>query len=289
MDNGFTSLEEIKREFLIESNDIDEMVSALKGMLKELHPDPGGRGFQSSEDEDKFYKINEAIKFMREEETNEVAIRTEVSALAELVKMQLTINNSAMAKSELSDEVDKTLRSFRGYHRVSKLTLAGVSTFFGGLWLFPEKLMAHPIIIKYVDFSDSQMFNYFSITWILLVFLTLVLWLNTFKKDNKRKEFLEGIKSTSMQSYGFSLFLKYVKGSALTEEDIAFTEEEFIQFFISHGDELGYHLGLYDSQVCRIDSSLGESMAKTILTSAASKGMIKMVDSKEFSDRYRVI
>ncbi|GKT29186.1 hypothetical protein ADUPG1_001091, partial [Aduncisulcus paluster] len=67
MDNGFTSLEEIKREYLIESNDIDEMVGALKGQLKEIHPDHEGGDFESGEQKERVLKLNAALDFVRKE------------------------------------------------------------------------------------------------------------------------------------------------------------------------------------------------------------------------------
>lgn len=58
------TIEEIKKEFRINSNDISEIRKELRDIVKEIHPDKNEGKFKSDTDESKYHKTLKAIEFL---------------------------------------------------------------------------------------------------------------------------------------------------------------------------------------------------------------------------------
>ncbi len=75
----FNSLNEIKEEFGIESEEVDSVKKELKKLIKDIHPDKNNGEFKNKLDKKNYHNIQSALDFL--EKGFEVVSRVELHAL----------------------------------------------------------------------------------------------------------------------------------------------------------------------------------------------------------------
>ncbi len=278
MDNKYTTIESIKSEFSINDDDIEVIRSKLRSKQISIHPDKNGGVFTNDEDEKYFHKLSKAIEFIDSSEKKNAlvsvsAVTDLTKAVTELVKSQSSTKNNA-----LSEQVSSSIESYKSRLKLPKIALSIISIAVTAIWLFPNTVKEHPVLSKWIDFSDQ----WTNVVWIYILFTAVAFWLLTWRNEERQKHFQESLKTELVQNRLFLSFIKSLESSVFTLEDFV----EHITTIHSHTHNSPLFLILGSTR--KIDMPMAHTIADVIIERAVSRKALIPESTGKMSTEYRV-
>jgi hypothetical protein len=168
----FESVQQIREEFEIDSTEPEQIRKELNSRLAEMHPDRREDEEFSSEDKDRWAKIQNAKDFIDTDETEMMVPARQVTALQKKVdELSLTAKSNEV-KSQLSENIRDQESKIRSYGRGPRITSTAVTTVLTGLIAFPEYTSNHPILSGIIDFQSLT----FTLIWLYCLLFTGMVW-----------------------------------------------------------------------------------------------------------------
>lgn len=277
MEKIFTTIEDVKNQFSISDENLDVIEKKLEKLLAENHPDKTGGEFKDKNQKEDFYLIQQAIEFLQKEKQNNSQL-IPISAFNSLVEMfkenkdaEITKNNNAI----IQNSIDKEIRKIPSQNLMPKISLSTITTIITGIWLFPNTIIEHPVLSKYIDTGSKG----FIIFWLILLYFTGSFWFITAVNEKRQKKYLESLNTEYFQD---SIFFDF--------------SNEYYNRPFSKSDLVGYLIERGHKSISRIFSinnygisaSLAESIASQIIDTALNRKIIEEIKSNSLSPRYKI-
>lgn len=280
----FTSVEQVRREFAIEETDKESIISRLKQLLKESHPDKVEDGSFVYE---KYDKVNKALEYM-DKAGNEVVPVKCVTDLVQVIKDLTVKEQERSAERVLSECLDRNYRKQKEALFVPKVSLTAVSGALTFLWFSPQYVLEHPIMSKII--VDELIF---SSLWFSVTICVGILWILVFKNDKRNKNLLDDLKTEYTQNEILMDFCRYQcgRGAFFAKSELT---DYILRRFNRYGsfNRVGIESPLMLNKIPTIFKSginreSAECIADSIIEKAEKKGMIRYKsDDRSFVDHY---
>lgn len=149
----YSNITEIIDDFGLSSSaiELDQIKSELKKLLKEHHPDSSKENYN----EDLFFKIKEAIEFVKKSKSNTL---TNINEYQDIIKAQiqiLEINN----KYEKKEIIETSNVEIKKRYWIPKISSGIVFIICTSLFSFQNNFSEHPFFRSYYDFSVKKNLN----------------------------------------------------------------------------------------------------------------------------------
>jgi hypothetical protein len=223
----FVTLEDIKREFRFDVEDITDIISRLRAKLKVLHPDANGGDFASETQKAEFMKIQAAFQCATEllrkdsvlvlyDPKNELERVQQEKAVIELQQQTLALEQKKREQQQqrrgalqdkLQAEIKSVLEEKQRIFRIPSISLTAVSTLFSALWFLPTSQSSDMVLLQYIR-TDSL---WFALTWLFLIMGTITLWILGWQQSRRERRNLSQLKVESVQNEIFENFLQEVE------------------------------------------------------------------------------
>lgn len=174
--------------------------------------------------------------------------------------------------------------------RVRRYSSVGITAIVTFLWLFPEKLMSHPIFAIFFDDNNAGIFSFiFLYIWLILLIITVSYWLRIFSFEQIEREIFESMKLRSVQNKILTNFLadeRYNEGGIFSKEKFSGYIREFINNMFMDNRLI---------RKCRyvLNNNLSEEIiqdiADIILLNAEEHKVVKKIENRSLMDYYEVI
>lgn len=241
----FSSIDEIKDYFGIETDDIEEIRKQLKNMLTELHPDKNGGEYRNGKQQRDYEEVSNAINLIDNSNTSLVLTRSEWTNVLQKIE-NLAIfktKNDFITEDEIYKQLDTSINTsvikFQKKHfsyRVSSLVTAAIIT---TLWAFPSIIEEHRILRRII-FPDSVGFTAF---WLTSLALTSFIWLYAKKNEKKDNVIKKSYNLESIQNSIFKLFLAWLRSAyphsidyntEIHKHIYSFTKDDIVNFVLNY-------------------------------------------------------
>jgi hypothetical protein len=298
----FNELGQIKKEFGIEAEELEEIRKQLRQLLREVHPDTNGGSFATEDAEKQYHKISDAINFIDERKStdNALILRSEVQELIRVIRDIVPQATQSDPEKKLAELIDSDIKIFKTRHKFPKITTATISVVISALWLFPNTIKEHPVLSRLIDLQSPS----FTALWLLTLAATASYWLLTALQEHREEQSKKYLKLETVQNQIFRGFLRYknyvhkkedknevlrfekddligyVKNFEQIENPIYSTKEK-LRTILEQGLRLHYRAG-------NIDTELAQSLADTIVQRGLLKGIIEKESKKSLSDIFIV-
>lgn len=281
-----TRLEEIKAKYNISAGDLEEFGSALKGKLKESHPD-NNKEYNS----DYFTELNNDLTYVEsliknsENQNTLVPMNEVLQTLAEIFQAPVKADKDPkeVLNEKLSANIQslflitkKHLRTFR----IGSTTVTAIITF---LWMFPNQIIEHPLIQMFFGDSKYEITRFamiITVIWLCVLLYTIIIWCSSIRRERIVKAIMERLKLESVQNEIFMNFLDSLY------QDRQFSKREFMKY-------LAWGLSEKKNQRKTLNFNFEEemvqNMADIILLRAIDYGVIRKIKSHSLIDCYEII
>lgn len=290
MEKKFSCIEDVKQLFSISDDNLEEIEKKLKKLLVENHPDKTDGDFTNKEQEDKYYLINQAIEFIRNEKQNNTQL-VPISVFNSLVEILKENKNTEIKKDNyeiIQTSINSEIKKIPTQNLMPKISLSTITTVITMIWLFPNTINEHPVLSKLINTEGIT----FTIVWLYLLLFTACFWILTALKENKQKKYLESLNTEQVQDLLFQAFLTSCSHRFFYKSDFI----EYITYipYYKTTDFKEYYkykhrnVHLPISKKEKIPSSLAEPVANQIIGTALKRNIIEEIDSNRLSPKYRI-
>lgn len=269
---NYTSIEEIKKEFDIQTDKKVEIKSELRKKLANSHPDKvGEKDFDST----KFNRIKNALDFVNNG-NQELTTTEQVTDLIKIVR-DLTNNTSKdLSEKQLSDSLDSYYKERKEALLFPKISLSVVTAILSFIWLFPQTVEDHPILSRYISFENELA----TMIWLTLLIYTGFFWILISRKERREKVLSKRLKTDRTQNEILTDFKK-------SESSKKFMKSNLTGFILR-----GYSFRRQSSVLSLfmgrpgIDQETAENLSNYIIKKAESKGLIEEIQNEKSLDDY---
>lgn len=274
------SLTEIKEEFKINSNDIQEIRENLKRILAENHPDKSGGNFPNVETEEKYYKIQSSIEYIDKiKEDYSLIVIDKMNDLVKVITDLVPNQKNNFLEQNLETKINFAISNFRSKLFIPKISLTTITIIVSFFFLFPNQIKENPVLSKRIDL-ESDLFLYL---WLILLIYSGFFWFMSFINEEKAKAKLEQIKIDSNQN---NLFEDFIANKN------QFTKDELTNYIYSKvSGKKGFHSGilttqLFTSNVISID--IVQNISEIIINRALNNNVISKVKKNSLRECYEI-
>jgi hypothetical protein len=241
----FTSIDDIKDHFGIETDDIEEIRKQLKIMLAELHPDKNGGEYRNRKQQRDYEEVSNAINLIDNSNTSLVLTRSEWTSVLQKIE-DLAIfktKNDFITEDEISKQLDTSINTsvirFQKKHFSYKVSSIVTATIITTLWAFPSIVEGHRIL-KRLIFPDSLGFTIF---WLTSLALTSLIWLYAKTLEKKDDVIKKSYNLESTQNSIFKLFLAWLRSAyphsinystEIHKHSYSFTKDDIVNFVLNY-------------------------------------------------------
>jgi hypothetical protein len=241
----FTTIEEIKEYFGIETEDVEEIRKKLKILLSEIHPDKNGGKHKNRKQQRDYEELSNAITFIDNTNTSLVLTRNEWKGVLQKIE-ELAIfktKNDYITEDEISKQLDTSINTsvikFQKKHFSYKISSLIAVTLITTLWTFPSIIEGHKIL-KRLIYPDSIQFTIF---WLTSLTITSIIWLYAKVLDKKDDIIKKSYNLDSTQNSIFKLFLAWLHSAyshsvtyntELHKHSYSFTKDDIVNFVLNY-------------------------------------------------------
>lgn len=285
---------EIKNRYGIDTDDLGKIRGELRKLLKENHPD-NNEGY----DINYFEQIKQDLDYVEKEirRNTSTSIDSFFNALMKNVQDYPVKNRQKEFQEELEKSINKEILSYKQNVRVPRYSLVTITAVLTFLWMFPEKVASHPIV-KFFWGSVERSGQYelaicFAGIWFCACMILAFYWMETARKEQLEKDFLERIKHSSVQNDIFMSFIAYRK------EEKEFSKNEFIEYIRNYVCReiisKNFPKGIFGSdrifltEIIENDEIIIQNLANIIIDRALSHGIIQKWNTYSLLDYYKII
>jgi len=321
----FKSIDDVKKEFQIESSSIEELRKKLRKLIKLIHPDhqQNEGEFKSQVDRDHFNKILEAMEFLDElpltpmiSPDKKISVTTdsdkeikemsnnEIKKYCDDLTREVTLLKEQKNKSEESKNkqdffnlMNTQISSAKSLHNFPKFSLTVVTSIVSLLWLFPSSVQNHPILSNLIKVNSP----YFSIIWLFMMILTIEWWIIYYQIEKLQTKIFTRFNDESFQNEIFDDFIedeRMIGESAFPLSDFTKTVYMVVRYkFIRRRQSANFVFAISVPFSIRwimsfielesvIDQEIVNGFSKIVLSRAEHSGIITRVVTGYLGDVY---
>lgn len=292
----FNTIEEIIKEFELESNEIPEIKKELQELLKIVHSGKNEDGkFSDKIAELTYPKIMSALEFLKSE-----TLPVSKTELAKIIKEITPYSNNPIKTDKLEKQINTEIKNFKRSGLIPKISTSAITIILSFIWFFPSKVLDHPILSNFVKPTDWI----FTLIWVLSMVITGLVWLITKRKERMVQEGIKKLNIESVQNSILSSFLSSKEYSAKKENKtyITFSKDELVEYFSDTDirklervyyfrNKISTRLKRYINQVFgleeTIDIEIAQSLAEILTERLLSKKVVVEILEGNISSTYR--
>ena len=280
-------IDKIRREYMIDSQDLDEIKAELKRRLAKEHPDNNG-GVCNMETIQKINDDSEYVESLLKNKNTNAAIVPVDELLRAVIDITKNTQLSKPKEEELQDKlvasIDTQMVDFRKRFTRPRYSLVTVTAILTFLWVMPEKIASHPVVQFFVDawvYDDFVVLLTF--LWVFACVITGIYWTMTAQAERIEKNLLERIKLENFQNVIFMRYIKKFKKGA------TFSKTDFMDYLVnSIYSTTEKRMYLTRIRKGYVREEVVQSMADIILNRAIEHGVIRKTDSFSLVDCFIV-
>ncbi|MBO0938318.1 hypothetical protein J2I47_17335 [Fibrella sp. HMF5335] len=274
---SYTSINEIKEEYHLESNDLGVLRDSLNQLRVKLHPDKNNGIFNHDTDKEKYHKIDDAIKYI-----DNLTSNSQLMVVERMTDMMKIISNAIPNSKESSLQTNLELKTnfaidrYKSKFFIPKISLSALTGILTFLFALPNQLEDNKSIPIIINTKDSS----FILLWFTFVCYTAVLWMFSYLDEEKSKRKLSSLKVESVQNEIFKRFINQLKSKT-------FSKDEFVQFI--YDDNPPTRLKLFpiiNSEVITLE--IAQSISDLVLNRAEKRGLIETDSAKTLSENFLI-
>lgn len=228
----FNSIKDICDEFKLDDTaDIQRILKQLTSIQKKVHPDAKTIGSYSEQDREVFTRIDEAKKFLRKYNDDDLV---PISTVADIIK---SINNNKLevAHQELNQCHEKNFKRVKSYYLPRKITLGGIMAVVSFVWAFPSVITENPLLQGLSEYIMRELYMGLAMCWLYAMIICLAILFVVFKKEQYVKNLMYTAENVDFQYEIFSDFIhKKIAEFSSDSEDIVFTNKEFEKYIFDN-------------------------------------------------------
>lgn len=269
------TINQIKEDFNLESDDIEVILISLKNERIEIHPDRTKGVFTDKEHEERYHKVNESINYIENlKSNNSLAIIEQVISLVKVVKDLLPNTKETVMQTNLESRINFAIQNYKSKLFFPKISFTAISAIMTFLFAFPTQIKDNVILSKYLDTQSSL----FTIIWLIMLIYTAMFWYIVYLSQERSKRNLSLLKVDSTQNDLFEKFIRIIK-------DKEFSKDQLTHFIY---ENYKYHKinSLLFFRDDTINLEVAQSIAEIVIARGEKKGVIKLSNQNSLSDLY---
>lgn len=279
----YTSIEQIKSDFNLNLDSLDQIRVELKSKMKKCHPDKVDSTEWKNGMKNDFLNLTEAIEFIdtsKKENTSLVPVE-QVTELVKVIKDILPKNEIITQETKFENQLDSFMQERKEVMRFPKISLSVITGLISFIWLFPQTVADHPILKNYISFEN----RFFLIGWIMALFYAIMFWVLISRKERREKSLIKYIKTERAQNKIFQSFISEKSSNR-------FNKEELIEFVLDkHGNSRrkGSPFLLLGLGFSGIDEETAESLSNLLIQKALQNSLIEKDKVRtQYLDSYQI-
>jgi ABC-type multidrug transport system fused ATPase/permease subunit len=281
----YNSITEIRLDFDISNNEIEDIQKELEKIRVEYHPDKTGGEFQTDDAKEKYHNADEALNFIETLKSNQSLMVIE--KMTDLMKKVTDLIPSTTARpleNTLDTNITNSISSYRSKYLLPKISLTAITAIVTFVFLFPKQISDNPTLSSCINPQDRK----FAIAWFVLLFYCIIFWIYTFKNEERAKRTLVNLKVDSFQNRIFEDFLEIIK----TEKQNDFTKDRLTNFIYYYHYNEGIsiiskvHNKIFGSEIVTME--IAQNIAEFIIQRAEKNGVISKVTNYSLSETFRI-
>lgn len=265
----YLGINDVKKEFGLESNDIKGMIYELKKKQVSCHPD---KKKESCSLDDEYYKVSDAIRYLREYETKYFPVS--ISEIENIIR----VTNAPYFEDQMENSINQSIESKKvkiaKKNRIPRFSSASILILMSLVWSLPNKLENNPIISKIIFLNNPN----FSYAWYIMIVGVVLIWGITFKSEKEFDSFIWTINNDSFQN---DLFIAFSNNrQVFCKNDLVNYAYKFIET-----NKIKKKLVNFDRETYDIISKVSES----IILKASNNNIIQATSKKTLNKYYKFI
>lgn len=279
---SYNSIVEIKKDFQIDSDNLETMRDKLNEIRANNHPDKSQGKFKDKESEILYHKANSAITYIDSVKKDQSLVAIE--KMTELMKAftDLIPNKQNYLEQSLESKISNTIKSYRSKFFLPKISITVFTAIVTFLFFIPNQIKDNPALSPFIDPSSGT----FTIFWILLLFSSIILWIVAFMSDERSKRQLSMLNIDSFQNKIFEEFL-HLESERVNE----FSKEGLTHFIYSYNNCKGSNLGVRSSIIRNevATMEISQNVAEIIIARLDRNKLIRKVTHPTLYDTYELL
>lgn len=286
----YSSVRQIKEDFQITSDNLQEIREFLNKIRIENHPDRTNGDFENEIVKERYYNANNAIMFLDTLQNNQSLVVVEkMTDLMKVVVAELIPNSKQTSlEQNLDSKISSAITTFRSKLFIPKISLTAITGVVTFIFLFPGRIKDDPALSRLIDPSSSVFLG----VWLMFLTYSVLFWFMSFSNDERSKRKLILLKVDSVQNGIFEDFIH-----SESKENI-FTKDELTRFVFE--SSLGNRIGdrhrnsgldilnqkLFGSEIITLE--IAQNIAELIIARAEKNQVIEKLSRNTLSETYSI-
>lgn len=289
----YNSINKIKQDFQINSEDLDTIRESLNEIRINHHPDKTNGEFENQFLKERYYNANSAIEYIDSLKNNHSLVVVEkMTDLMKIVTELIPNNKQNSLEHNLDTKITSAISTFRSRLFVPKISLTAITAVLTFIFLFPGQIKDNPMLSHYLNPVSTT----FALTWLTLLLYSGLFWIMTFLNEEKAKKKLIFLKVDSTQNNLFENFIHYKsKEDTFTKDELAhFVYRSSIENRLGKGYNERHPISTFRLSINRLFGSemitieIAQNIAELIIARAEKNNVIAKINKNTLSDTYEL-
>ncbi|MES2377623.1 MAG: hypothetical protein V4553_13650 [Bacteroidota bacterium] len=284
--------DKIKLKYNIKVTDPESVRDLLTKELASHHPDKTGGNFPDEQTEKTFHELSDAVAYLDNTRSNQQLIPiSSVTEIVKIVSQMMPQSKIPATETLLKNTIQEVIRDHRTGLVFPRFTSASLTVILTFLFLFPKTVTEHPILKLYLH-PGTQLFG---MVWLTLVCLTALIWIYTYRHEERNKRMLSKLKLASVQNELIGAFLTQIKRDVFTKSQLSeYMERRLIYGHLRRirGNPILqiYRIlipGFFTNEL--ITPEIIQNTADLLIEKSEKNKLIEKIDRGTFDETYKVI
>ena len=277
----YTSLQQIKEEFSIISDEIEIIRDKINQIRIENHPDKNQGNFINEASEQKFHNASNAIEYIDKIKNNQSLMVVEkMTDLIKTVSYLIPNTRNETLDHNLTQNINSSISNLHSRGLFPKISLSAISAIVTFFFLFPNQIKDNPILENYIDIKSPTLL----FIWICLLLYTSILWFLIFKKEEGAKQLLSNLKVESVQNKIFKKFIEPNQNEYFSKDDLTHYIHDYHR---SHIRRRPLFIQFYTSNNI-VTGEIAQDISEIIINRALKNEVINKVDTQDLSEIFQL-
>ncbi|MBB1643884.1 hypothetical protein [Sphingobacterium sp. UME9] len=283
----YNSILEIKKEFQIDSDNLEIIREHLNAIRINSHPDKTNGHFANDLIEAEYHNANNAIKYLDQiSGDNSLIVVEKMADLMKMVTEMIPANRQSSLEQNLDSKISFVITNFRSRMFLPKISLSVITAVMTFLFFFPGQIKSNPALSQIINPTSQTFLG----IWFSLLLYSGLFWIMIFLNEEKAKRRLTLLKVDSIQNGLFQDFVRQI------EFNNQFSKDDLTHFIHEqcHRNRFGNRTRpegltlittrLFDSDM--ITMEIAQSIAEIIIARGEKNKVLAKLSSKTLSDTY---
>lgn len=283
----YISLNDIKKDFGIQSDDLEDVRKYVNDIRIKNHPDKNNGVFANKESEEIFYQANNAIEYIDNLSgtSNSVIVIEKMTDLMKVVSSLIPNQTHTILENNLDTKITTAISDYHSKLAFPKISLTALTAIVSFIFLFPNQIKDNPALSNHINPASRLFF----MIWLSLLIYSAMFWMITYMNEEKAKRKMSLLKVDSFQNRLFEDFM-------LTNNKDIFTKDRFVEFLFDKLRGRGTHsaptLNLFLMNPFRselITPEISQNIAEIVISRAEKNNVIVKLTNNSLSESYRIL